>query len=221
MKKSNEVASGRLPWRGLFYVIGACAILLAAIYWMSSRPTLDEQASSILTALVDDDPDIAYSYTHEFQRESVGLTKEKYRILWQSLIRPRFQDVKQVKPPESYVQPGEHQGVASMLMRTGGGVEFEISTAAWATDSGGRIGLFNLLIEAWNVEYVHNKGQPLTTRSALEARLRGIQADRERLEQLGITGWPPAMPGQSITPWTEMIATWSARLQGLEKEEKQ
>lgn len=210
-------------WRiAIWAAILASVGLLCVYFWLSAPTTLDQDATTIIEAALDNDPETVYRYVFHFQKDATGVTKERFAQMWRTLIEPRMRGIERVDDIKAEVFRGDHQGQAWTTVRLPSGATFTLGTAPQATDHGGGIGMLEFLNEAWHIEYVYEKGLPQQPKSFIEARLRGIMNDRNMLESLGFEGIPPGMPGEKVTPWgaaIENLQKWLRKLEAAENEQ--
>lgn len=206
----------RTQYRKRPLTIGVMVLIALVALWLyilwSAQSTLDRDAKTIIEAALNNDPDTVYLYAFDFQKETMGVSKDRFAQMWRTLIQPRMKGVTRVGEISAHVFRGDHQAEGWTNVKLPSGATFELSVAPWATGERGGCHLLHFLIIAWDIEYVHAKGHPLTPEASLKARLQGIGKDRPVLESLGFMGWPPEEPGGRVVSWDETIRFWEKRL---------
>jgi hypothetical protein len=205
-------------WQLLFAGLFVSLVAIFGILWFGAPRSLDQDARAIIHAVIENDADTIFEHTHEFQRDAAGISKADFRRLWQEVIQPRLAGCKAVVGIDAYVFRGDHQGVGWTTIKHPAGPTFDLSVAPWATNRGGRIDLLHFLVVAWEAEFVHSQLRPLTPVASLEARLAGLEADRQVLESIGIKGWPPTAPAGNVVPWDDTVRYWQERIASLRSE---
>ncbi len=165
---------------------GGLGLTLALVYtWLTRPVSIGEHARRLAYLSVENNPDEVYPYLGDYHESLYGLNREKVRAIWEQLIYPRLKDYKLREGPLVETNDDHSQGVAYFDLVNSRGQSFEAVAAPFATDDLPATNLYNYLCKAWYAEFVVGKGFPLTTASALYARVKGVEADQSVMESYG------------------------------------
>lgn len=198
----------------LFFLIAAVS---GYIVWRAIPIDMITHARRVVIATVDGDVDTLYEYSYDFEKETVGLTRDNLRAVYERLVKPRIQPFNHfVSERTDYGGEGE-QGLCVRIHRSPDGLELDLGAAPYRTDDGaGDYILFGLLMQAWRAEYLISKRLPMTQINLHRARLEGLRKDRPILESLGLMGFAHGRDGAPLWTWDEVDAFYSDQLRRAE-----
>jgi hypothetical protein len=197
--------------------LSAAAFILIRMLW---HPNIEADARNAVASVLDNNPDRYYEFAVDFNKEQTGLSRQQFRELWQKLIWPRFSKFKVVENSQSE-KFGAHQAVAWVKLEDSAGHQYEYNEAPFASDngSGKTQSLMHPLLEAWILEFVVEKGKPVTTANVLQAYIDGCTVDRATLHEIGADLYPSADGLAPARTWEQMIALWRGKLQKLSQKD--
>jgi len=199
------------------------SVVAALVYWLT-RPTLADDARAATLAVAENDPGRLYDYILEIHRQQIGMTRERFIQYWNTLIAPRYSRFRPVGELKVVVYDGGHQAEASLPARDAEGREFDLGQVVWETGHGGRRELMLDLIGAWYLEYLPPDVMwDADNVQRVEAILKGLRADRAKLEALGITHIPGSEPGDrpvSLDEWERRLVRLLGEVKRAQREKE-
>lgn len=128
------------------------------------------------------------------ERRDCAVTPERMQRVLDELVMPRLKKVS-VVGDESVRQHNDpvDEAVASVHYRLPDGSTEHLAVDMWFTESGGkRSVLLHTLYGVWYIDKRLAAGHPLSTVEQVEAYLEGLRKDRQKLQEIGVTGlyWP-------------------------------
>lgn len=183
-------------------ITGGVAFAIGLIYLWWARPvSIGEHARRLAYLSVENKPDDVYPYLGDYHERLYGLNREKLRGIWERLVYPRLKGYRLREAPVVETNDDHSQGVAYFDLVNAEGKVFESIQAPFATDDLPATNLYNQLCRAWYAEFVVSKGYPLTTASALFARVKGVEADQAVMEAYGFNSVTDTF-GEDPIPWS-------------------
>ncbi|GEM_PF-6919438 len=210
----------RNPRDRVYLLIGSALVVgtVLIVFRLLRHSDIQQDAINALQAVIHNEPAAYFDYCNEFDIQRSGLTRDQYIALWNKLVWPRFSKFKPVGTlgQEKY---GNHQAVAWVKLRDAAGREYEYSEAPFAIEDGsGRVqSLYHPLMQAWILEYVVEKGKPVSPSNVIEAYITGCTIDRAELIALGAEKFSFGLEQGPAYSWDEIIARWRKRLADLTK----
>lgn len=182
-----------------------------AIWYVVREDPLVRDCRDALEAMHDADGAALLRFCPRAEVASENITAEKLTAVLESILAPALASVRPVGEVDS---GGANDPIttawAEQWFETENGDRVALVATLFKTEKDGQAAiLHNVLNRAWMIEFTkrHKKPPPRIVLSALE----GLRRDRQKLEQIGLTGyWRGYESGFST--WAECEARWSARL---------
>jgi hypothetical protein len=211
MKESKFIGWVRVikeskQWQVCFVLF--CLILIASIwYWpRQGMSEIQDRTMRSVRAMYDGNTRFLIAHEPDTSLQMAGITEAKLRQVYEKLIRPYLAgwSVEQ----EFADDPKENSwGCAYLELRHASGRQLQHGTNLQPTDAGPREPcLWHMLNLSWSLRFDGSKMD--TVEQVIKRRIRGVQADREFLESIGIQGI-------LNREWTELVH-WDEVLQILE-----
>lgn len=175
--------------------------------------SMDAAAREVLNAQISGDGQTLYAYSYDHERVKLGLTPEKLRKVYEQCVGPRLAGFSVVGSVNSATTGDGAYGEATTILKGPDGRTFELMATPVFTESGPRTNaVFHLLATAWRVEFVIKKGLPETGANMHRARILGLQADKAKLEAIGLAGVVEDKPDGRLVTWDEYAQREQERL---------
>ncbi|MCH8274689.1 MAG: hypothetical protein IH851_07860 [Armatimonadetes bacterium] len=200
--------------RRLVWIVASLALAgVVAIVFVLLRPKewLKDAAVDYVRAFDDRDPRALYRFAFEHEKTNGGLTEERWLRVWEELIEPRVQGYGPVELSEAE-QNGEHQGFAhGFATHRESGRRLSVTCVTNAADGQARTRLLAaMLVTAWAAMLSERGELPESGSYVAEVIVAGLEADQEKLEAIGLTGWVFVDPA-------DPLRTWDDTREGIEK----
>lgn len=188
----NRSRSSTEPWyiawcKG-WRVVGLLTALWLSvmIVWLVRRPApMDHHAETLFYAMLDADGRTLMSYAFPEEIDANNLDAKKLNLVYEELIVPRLGVLTDRSPV--IIQDRGTNGFAGFDARINGKREFGFSTSVYLHDAGVKTSVLQSLYIAWCVEYMSEHDEAMSAEVRNRAVLQGLQRDKQRLQEIGIT----------------------------------
>lgn len=213
-----KAKSSRKVW---IVALGAVAVLCAVyVAYNLLRPrTLGDDAADFYHAALQGDAGALLPLVSSREREVVGWTEPRLRLVLQKLVQPRLRQLdlvggsvrRRVNHPVHPIQ-----GACDVQVRTPDGRETTWTTLAELEDDGvGRCRVSSLLMAVWQLDYFARHPDAGVDSSAFKrAIVEGYSQDQEVLRSAGFHTHVPQLESEECEAWETMITRYKAKLAG-------
>lgn len=198
---------------GRIVFISAGFILLAIGIWIRLKPVpLEVQSEAILRGLIAGNTRLLVDRMLPHERKAYRLDENRMQQLWASLIHPYIRDYELVGSVERHLSASDgSEASARLRMSNASGRTISFALNTFSTSSGGCYSLHDLLLATWHLRYLDEKRPSFET--IMQARITGIEADRTKLEELGIKGVYPIDDPLRFYTWDDLKYKYQHALQ--------
>lgn len=183
--------------------MGSAMILLR---WYESTLPLEVHARRAARAVLKGDVRTAWRYTIPEENERIGITEEKFREIFATIVRPALRPY-QLQHIETDVTSDEAAAMALCLLRDSEGNEFEFPLKVYRTSDGAGYDVNSLIVVCWYAEAAA-RSEPLNTKEDLtRARVEGLKRSISLFQRLQLRGLAP-YPGAEMLPWEYWLERW-------------
>jgi len=202
-------------------VLGAGAVLgVVYISYNLLRPrTLADDAADFYHAALRGDAAALLPLVSSREREVVGWTEPRLRVVLQKLVQPRLQQLDLVGgSARRRVNHPVHpiQGACDVQVRTPDGRETTWTTLAELEDDGkGHCRVTSLLMNVWQLDYfARHPDAGVDTSAFKRAIVEGYSQDQEVLRSVGFHTHVPQLESEECEAWETMVTRYKAKLAG-------
>ncbi len=196
-------------------VVGACTFVTAFLLWLSFRSPAEAEAKSAMRALLNGNVEVLYSYAIPEEISESGLTKDQLKLILDELVTPRLGTVRLIGG--TFVSRSGSDGskaIPIQAVQLANGRVTNVLIDNWHTAEGGKFAVVcNLLRCAWQIEWLSRNPSNQGFRPTWRAMDYGLQADADRLRQLGVKGVYYG-PDEGFLTLDEMEARYQRLLRG-------
>jgi hypothetical protein len=188
-------------------LVMGCIALWVITAMQPERLSKTEAAKRALTAWFEGDSDSLYSLIADVEKEEMDLDKEKFRVVMNTVIKPRMQQLERVGDPTVTQQRGSAFLSIAQEARTKSGLPITIGVEAYDSPAGGKVAFGTILYVTYMADHLLRTGKPVKPNERHKAFARGLEHDKDILQRAGLTHWY-SIPGGSSKPFDEIRQKW-------------